>query len=305
MSLRIFMWAWLWEEASSECTVGCHVAILWRHQLPPSPQTNFPDLSSSPIYSSTTSPIYLHRLPPFFSSIVIAIVDKLDPLRLYIHRVHKDSFFFAIRSFILSVQVRFDFGFCFLNFKRKFERKTGWIDFGKEMESMTLTGLLKKTALDFPERRAISVSGKFDLTHAQLDELIDHAASQLVAAGVSPGDVVALTFPNTVEVCALRLSCALTFVQTISFSVSGCVVGEEHWYPFGILYEAFGRCIAVRVMLHFCYYDLVWFDSIVMAGEGLHKPFVRWLGRELPFVCWIFFIIKLITSATMDWLLNS
>lgn len=106
MSLRIFMWAWLWEEASSECTVGCHVAILWRHQLPPSPRTNFPDLSSSPIYSSTTSPIYLHRLPPFFSSIVIAIVDKLDPLRLYIHRVHKDSFFLQfVHSFY---QFKFD-----------------------------------------------------------------------------------------------------------------------------------------------------------------------------------------------------
>lgn len=77
---------------------------------------------------------------------------------------------------------------------------------------MTLTGLLKKSALEFPERRAVSVSGKFDLTHAQLHELVEHAASHLVANGVGPGDVVALTFPNTVEVCALQLNCALVFV---------------------------------------------------------------------------------------------
>lgn len=64
----------------------------------------------------------------------------------------------------------------------------------------TLTGLLKQTAVKFPDRRAISVSGKFDITHSRLDQLIDHAADSLLAAGVVPGDVVALTFPNTVEV---------------------------------------------------------------------------------------------------------
>jgi non-ribosomal peptide synthetase component E (peptide arylation enzyme) len=68
------------------------------------------------------------------------------------------------------------------------------------MENLSLTGLLKRAASDFPTRRALSVSGKFDLTHARLHELVDHAASLLLAAGISPGDVVALTFPNTVEV---------------------------------------------------------------------------------------------------------
>ena len=68
------------------------------------------------------------------------------------------------------------------------------------MDNLTLTGLLKRAAGKFPERRAISVSGEFDLTHARLDELIEQGASRLVAAGVKPGDVVALTFPNTVEV---------------------------------------------------------------------------------------------------------
>ncbi|CAM8950398.1 unnamed protein product [Rhodiola kirilowii] len=66
-------------------------------------------------------------------------------------------------------------------------------------KSLTLTGLLKRTAADFPDRRALSVSGKFDLTHSRLQELIDAAAHKLLASGVRHGHVVALTFPNTVE----------------------------------------------------------------------------------------------------------
>jgi len=74
------------------------------------------------------------------------------------------------------------------------------------MESLTLTGLLKEVAGKFPSRRAISVSGKFDLTHGRLDELVEVAASRLVAVGVKSGDVVALTFPNIVEVNSLIFS---------------------------------------------------------------------------------------------------
>lgn len=73
--------------------------------------------------------------------------------------------------------------------------------FNVTMDSDTLTGLLENVAKKFPDRRALSVSGKFDLTHARLHDLIERAASRLVsAAGIKPGDVVALTFPNTVEV---------------------------------------------------------------------------------------------------------
>ncbi|KAL3521535.1 hypothetical protein ACH5RR_019684 [Cinchona calisaya] len=67
------------------------------------------------------------------------------------------------------------------------------------MEYSTLTGLLRKVAEKFPSQRALSVSGKFDLNHARLHELIERTASSLVAAGVKPGDVIALTFPNSVE----------------------------------------------------------------------------------------------------------
>ncbi|TQE02886.1 hypothetical protein C1H46_011498 [Malus baccata] len=74
------------------------------------------------------------------------------------------------------------------------------------MESPTLTGLLKQVASGFPNHRALSVSGKFDLTHARLQELVDHAASLLIASGIAPNDTVALTFPNTVEFVVMFLA---------------------------------------------------------------------------------------------------
>lgn len=74
------------------------------------------------------------------------------------------------------------------------------------MDSLTLTGLLKKSATQFPDNRAISVSGKLDLTHSQLQLLVDRAASLLLASGVSAGDVIALTFPNTVEYVIMFLA---------------------------------------------------------------------------------------------------
>lgn len=66
--------------------------------------------------------------------------------------------------------------------------------------SPTLTGLLKKAAVSFPDKRALSFAGKFEISHSRLQELIDYSASVLRSAGVSPGDVVALTFPNSIEV---------------------------------------------------------------------------------------------------------
>uniref|UniRef100_A0A1D1ZJZ9 4-coumarate--CoA ligase n=1 Tax=Anthurium amnicola TaxID=1678845 RepID=A0A1D1ZJZ9_9ARAE len=74
------------------------------------------------------------------------------------------------------------------------------------MEGLTLTGVLRKAAADFPDRCAISVSGKFDLTHARLHLLVDEAAAELASSGVRPGDVVALTFPNTVELVVVFLA---------------------------------------------------------------------------------------------------
>jgi non-ribosomal peptide synthetase component E (peptide arylation enzyme) len=69
-----------------------------------------------------------------------------------------------------------------------------------EEETLTLTALLKAAAAAHPSRRAIAVHGKIDLTHADLDALVDAAAARLHTAGVRPGQTVALCFPNTVEV---------------------------------------------------------------------------------------------------------
>lgn len=71
---------------------------------------------------------------------------------------------------------------------------------------MTLSGLLKNVAGKFPSRRALSLSGKFDLTHAELHQHVEKAASLLVASGVQPGDVIALTFPNTIEFVIMFLA---------------------------------------------------------------------------------------------------
>jgi oxalate---CoA ligase len=69
------------------------------------------------------------------------------------------------------------------------------------MEATTLTALLKEAATAFSTRRAVAVPGRLELTHAALDALIDAAAARLAAdAGFLPGHVIALSFPNTVEV---------------------------------------------------------------------------------------------------------
>lgn len=86
------------------------------------------------------------------------------------------------------------------------------------MENLSLTGSLKKTATEFHDRRALLASGKFDLTHAQLQEVVDHAASLLLASGVGHGDVVALTFPNTVEVRVSYMRTGTIFLGFLSLS---------------------------------------------------------------------------------------
>lgn len=68
------------------------------------------------------------------------------------------------------------------------------------MEGVTVSGLFKQAVENFASRRAVSLSGKFDLTYSRLHELVERAAACLAAAGIKAGDVVALTFPSTVEV---------------------------------------------------------------------------------------------------------
>ncbi|KAL6651650.1 hypothetical protein ACP70R_010575 [Stipagrostis hirtigluma subsp. patula] len=71
----------------------------------------------------------------------------------------------------------------------------------------TLTALLRKAAAAFPSRRAVAAPGGLDLSHAALDALVDAAAARLAAAaGLRPGHVVALSFPNTVELVVMFLA---------------------------------------------------------------------------------------------------
>ncbi|KAK6936846.1 AMP-binding enzyme, C-terminal domain [Dillenia turbinata] len=99
------------------------------------------------------------------------------------------------------------------------------INFGPVMDTMTLTGLLNQVAGKFPERRALSVSGKFDITHSRLQHLIENAASRLVSAGVKPGDVISLTFPNTVEFVITFL--AIIRAQAVAAPLNPAYTAEE------------------------------------------------------------------------------
>ncbi|CAH9114804.1 unnamed protein product [Cuscuta epithymum] len=93
------------------------------------------------------------------------------------------------------------------------------------MEKSTLTGLLEHIAGTFPSRTAISVSGMFDLTHSRLHHLVERAASSLFTAGVRPGDVVALTFPNTVEFVIMFL--ATIRVRATAAPLNSAYTAEE------------------------------------------------------------------------------
>ncbi|XP_029123361.1 oxalate--CoA ligase isoform X2 [Elaeis guineensis] len=83
------------------------------------------------------------------------------------------------------------------------------------MEGITLTGVLAEAAGEFPSQRALSVPGKIELTHARLRDLIDSAAAHLVSSGVRPADVVALTFPNTVELAWISVQLVIMFLAVI------------------------------------------------------------------------------------------
>ncbi|KAJ0963805.1 hypothetical protein J5N97_028927 [Dioscorea zingiberensis] len=92
-------------------------------------------------------------------------------------------------------------------------------------EGLTLTGLLKNAAAEFPSRRAIFVPGKLDINHARLQELVDAAAAHLAASGIRPYDVVALTFPNTVELVIMFL--AVIRARAVAAPLNSAYTEEE------------------------------------------------------------------------------
>uniref|UniRef100_A0A0C9S2P7 TSA: Wollemia nobilis Ref_Wollemi_Transcript_18745_2346 transcribed RNA sequence n=1 Tax=Wollemia nobilis TaxID=56998 RepID=A0A0C9S2P7_9CONI len=72
--------------------------------------------------------------------------------------------------------------------------------------SLTLTALLSKAAEDFPDQKAVIVSGKYELLHSELRRIVDACAAQLRKAGIGHGDVVALSFPNSIEFVVLFMA---------------------------------------------------------------------------------------------------
>eukprot|EP00250_Pteridium_aquilinum_P009612 c18796_g1_i1 orf=434-2002(-) len=68
-----------------------------------------------------------------------------------------------------------------------------------EEEIITLTGLLSRRCEECPDATALISAGGPELTYAQLHAAVNEGASQLLRAGVKPGDVVALSFPNSLE----------------------------------------------------------------------------------------------------------
>ncbi|KAK1256845.1 4-coumarate--CoA ligase-like 10 [Acorus gramineus] len=93
------------------------------------------------------------------------------------------------------------------------------------MESLTLTGTLKNSTAQFPSRRALSVSGRFDLTHSRLHDLVEEAARLLISHGVRHGDVIALTFPNTVEFVIMFLAVIRT--RAVAAPLNSAYTAEE------------------------------------------------------------------------------
>lgn len=77
---------------------------------------------------------------------------------------------------------------------------------GNAVSMISLTSLLCKAAEEFPNQRAIAVSGKYELTHSQLQATVIACAARLRAAGVGHGDVVALSFPNSIEFVVLFMA---------------------------------------------------------------------------------------------------
>lgn len=77
---------------------------------------------------------------------------------------------------------------------------------GNAVGMISLTSLLCKAAEEFPNQRAIAVSGKYELTHSQLQATVTACAARLRAAGVGHGDVVALAFPNSIEFVVLFMA---------------------------------------------------------------------------------------------------
>ncbi|KAH9317017.1 hypothetical protein KI387_018786, partial [Taxus chinensis] len=72
--------------------------------------------------------------------------------------------------------------------------------------SVILTALLAAAAEKYSHQKSVIVSGKYELLYSDLQTIVDACAAQLRNAGISHGDVVALSFPNSIEFVILFMA---------------------------------------------------------------------------------------------------
>ncbi|KAH8952087.1 hypothetical protein BDL97_09G066300 [Sphagnum fallax] len=93
------------------------------------------------------------------------------------------------------------------------------------MAALTLTALLDHAAEQHGENLALIASGGPHLTHRELHGAIEKAAAQLRRAGVKPGDLVSLAFPNTLEFVVVFI--AVTRVRAIAAPLNAAYTEDE------------------------------------------------------------------------------
>lgn len=94
-----------------------------------------------------------------------------------------------------------------------------------EVHPVTLTGLLNNVCQEFPQNKAIIVSGKFEVTYAEMQRLVNRCAVKLRNAGIGSGDVVTLTFPNSIEFVILFL--AVIKARAVAAPLNSAYTEEE------------------------------------------------------------------------------
>lgn len=102
---------------------------------------------------------------------------------------------------------------------------------GNAVGMISLTSLLCKAAEEFPNQRAIAVSGKYELTHSRLQATVTACAARLRAAGVGHGDVVALAFPNSIEFVVLFM--AVMRARGVAAPLNAAYTAEEFEFYLG------------------------------------------------------------------------
>eukprot|EP00253_Pinus_taeda_P016298 PITA_16298 len=94
-----------------------------------------------------------------------------------------------------------------------------------EFRPLTLSALLNNACDEFSQHKALILPEKFDVTYAELQRLVNICAAKLRNAGIGRGDVVALTFPNSIEFVILFL--AVIRARAVAAPLNSAYTEEE------------------------------------------------------------------------------